>query len=591
MQGQRLKSAPKKNSENLGCPHFFPFACYTLSTKGIITGANQTEARMLGYKKEEMVGKSIFSFILPEQRAEAKKRFQQKLAGKHLPRADERIYVRKDGSKIHVAVQERIERDSQGRPAGIYGTMFNITNYKMIELDLKASEKLYKDLVEKAGIAILIDDKEGYFKYANRRYAEIFGYTLKEMRALSIPSLVHPDDLKRVMSYHRGRLHGKKVPARYEFKGIKKDGSIIYLEVDSAPIKEGKMAVGTRSYLWDITGRKKTEATLYESEERFRSIVEHSHEGILLIDENYKIIYANDELSRMSDYSHDEIIGKDFRDFLDEESRPLVADRYLRRQRGEKVSPRYEFSIIRKDGVKRRVEISSDVIKDASGKIRTVVQLLDITERKKAKEINHEMMKNLRKALNGTINVIALTVEARDPFTAGHQRRVADLARTIATEMGLPKDSIEAIRSAAIIHDLGKIHVPADILNKPTKLNEIEFNFIKAHPQVGYEILKDIELPWPVAEIIYQHHERWDGSGYPRGLSGQDILLEARILGVADVVEAMASHRPYRPPVGIKKALEELIENRGKLYDPEVVDACLRVFKKKKYEFKKIGTP
>jgi len=393
------------------------------------------------------------------------------------------------------------------------------------------------------------------------------------------------------MSYHRGRLHGKKVPARYEFKGIKKDGSIIYLEVDSAPIKEGKMAVGTRSYLWDITGRKKTEATLYESEERFRSIVEHSHEGILLIDENYKIIYANDELSRMSDYSHDEIIGKDFRDFLDEESRPLVADRYLRRQRGEKVSPRYEFSIIRKDGVKRRVEISSDVIKDASGKIRTVVQLLDITERKKAKEINHEMMKNLRKALNGTINVIALTVEARDPFTAGHQRRVADLARTIATEMGLPKDSIEAIRSAAIIHDLGKIHVPADILNKPTKLNEIEFNFIKAHPQVGYEILKDIELPWPVAEIIYQHHERWDGSGYPRGLSGQDILLEARILGVADVVEAMASHRPYRPPVGIKKALEELIENRGKLYDPEVVDACLRVFKKKKYEFKKIGTP
>ncbi|HQO76032.1 MAG TPA: HD domain-containing protein, partial [Candidatus Saccharicenans sp.] len=273
-------------------------------------------------------------------------------------------------------------------------------------------------------------------------------------------------------------------------------------------------------------------------------------------------------------------------DFLDEESRPLVADHYLRRQRGEKVPPRYEFNIVRKDGTKRRVEISSDVIKDATGKMRTVAQLLDITERKKAEELNNEMMKNLRKALDGTINVIALTVEARDPFTSGHQRRVADLARAIATEMGLPRDSIEAIRSAAIIHDLGKIHVPADILNKPSSLTEIEFNFIKVHPEVAYNILKDIEFPWPVAEIIYEHHERWNGSGYPRGLSGQNILLEARILAVADVVEAMASHRPYRPPLGIEKALEELVANSGRLYDPEVVEACLMVFRERHFTFK-----
>jgi len=305
-----------------------------------------------------------------------------------------------------------------------------------------------------------------------------------------------------------------------------------------------------------------------------------------MVDDNYKFIYCNDELCRMLGRSRHEIIGQDFRQFLDEESRSLVADRYLRRQRGEEVPPRYEFNIVKKDGAKRRVEISSDVIKDAAGKTRTVAQLLDITERKKSEEINQEMMKNLRKALNGTINVIASVVEARDPFTSGHQRRVADLARTIATEMKLPHDSIEAIRSAAIIHDLGKIQVPADILNKPSKLNEMEFNFIKAHPQVGYEILKDIEFPWPVAQIIYQHHERWDGSGYPQGLSDDEILLEARILAVADVVEAMASHRPYRPPLGIEKALEELSQNRGRLYDSEVVDACLRVFKEKNYAFK-----
>jgi len=563
-----------------------PFACHTLNTEGIITSVNQTESRMLGYKKEEMVGKSIFDFILPEQRLEARKRFQQKLAGKRLSREKDRIYLKKDGSKIYVAINDRIERDKQGEAIGVHTTMIDITDYKQMEADLRASEERYKDLVEKAGIAILIDDKEGNFKYVNKRYAEIFGYTVEEMKRLSIPSVVHPDDVKRVMSYHKERLQGKKVPSRYEFKGIKKDGSTIYLEVDTAVLREGKALVGTRSYLWDITERKKTEAALRESEEKFRSIVEYSHEGILMVDDNYKFIYCNDELCRMLGRSRHEIIGQDFRQFLDEESRSLVADRYLRRQRGEEVPPRYEFNIVKKDGAKRRVEISSDVIKDAAGKTRTVAQLLDITERKKSEEINQEMMKNLRKALNGTINVIASVVEARDPFTSGHQRRVADLARTIATEMKLPHDSIEAIRSAAIIHDLGKIQVPADILNKPSKLNEMEFNFIKAHPQVGYEILKDIEFPWPVAQIIYQHHERWDGSGYPQGLSDDEILLEARILAVADVVEAMASHRPYRPPLGIEKALEELSQNRGRLYDSEVVDACLRVFKEKNYAFK-----
>ncbi len=563
-----------------------PVACHILTTEGIITKVNQTEARLLGYRKEEMVGKSIFDFILPEQRPEAKKRFQQKLAGKRLPRAKDRIMVRKDGSKIQLAVNDLIERDDQGKPTAVYSTMFDITDYKKIEADLRKTEERYKDLVEKAGIAILIDDQQGNFIYANKRYAELFGYSADEIKNLSIFSVVHPDDLEKVRSYHRGRLAGKKVPDRYEFKGTKKDGSIIYVEVNSAAIKEDRKTVGTRSYLWDITERKKAEEVVRESEELFRSIVEHSHDGILSIDESYRIIYCNGELVQNLGYAPDEILGRDFRDFLDEESRPLVADHYRRRQKGEKIPPRYEFNIVRKDGTKRRVEISSDVIKDAAGKMRTVAQLLDITDRKKAEDLNQEMMKNLRKALDSTINVIALTVEARDPFTSGHQRRVADLARAIATQMGLPKDSIEAIRSAAIIHDLGKINVPADILNKPSSLTEIEFNFIKVHPQVAYNILKDIEFPWPIAEIIYEHHERWDGSGYPRGLAGQNILLEARILAVADVVEAMASHRPYRPPLGIDQALKELVENRGRLYDPEVVDACLLVFREKHFAFK-----
>jgi putative nucleotidyltransferase with HDIG domain len=178
-----------------------------------------------------------------------------------------------------------------------------------------------------------------------------------------------------------------------------------------------------------------------------------------------------------------------------------------------------------------------------------------------------------------------LTVERRDPYTAGHQHRVANLAAAIANEIGLSEEQIDGVRMASVIHDLGKIHVPAEILSRPGRLTENEFSIIKTHPQTGYDILKTEEFPWPVAQIVLQHHERMDGSGYPSSLSGEEILLEARILAVADVVEAMASHRPYRPALGIDKALEEISKNKGVLYDAKVADACLRLFTEKGFKF------
>jgi putative two-component system response regulator len=196
-------------------------------------------------------------------------------------------------------------------------------------------------------------------------------------------------------------------------------------------------------------------------------------------------------------------------------------------------------------------------------------------------------MKKLENAMNGIVRAIAHTVETRDPYTAGHQRRVADLAVALAGAVGFEEDMIEAVRMAAIIHDLGKISVPAEILSKPSRLTVNEFNLIKEHPQVGYDILKDIEFPWEIATMVYQHHEKLDGSGYPLGLSGQDILPESRVLTVADVVEAMASHRPYRPGLGIDIALEEIEKNRGRLYDPEVTAACHALFREGRFSFEK----
>jgi PAS domain S-box-containing protein len=209
----------------------------------------------------------------------------------------------------------------------------------------------------------------------------------------------------------------------------------------------------------------------------------------------------------------------------------------------------------------------------------------ELAERKQAQVELQQSYTKLEKALEGTIHTLASATEMRDPYTAGHQRRVTQLACAIANEMGLPEEQIEGLRMAGLIHDVGKINVPADILSKPGRLNEIEFGLIKMHPQVGHDILKAVEFPWPVAQIVLQHHERMDGSGYPYRLSGEEITLEARILAVADVVEAMASHRPYRPARGIDEALEEISQGRGCLYDAEAVDACLRLFTEKGFRF------
>lgn len=208
-----------------------------------------------------------------------------------------------------------------------------------------------------------------------------------------------------------------------------------------------------------------------------------------------------------------------------------------------------------------------------------VLTLADITAQRKAEEERLHSLKQLTQAMTGIIQALASTIEMRDPYTAGHQRRVAQLATAIAEKMKLPPEKIEAIKLAAEVHDIGKIHVPAEILSKPGKISEVEFNLIKTHPQVGYEVLKNIDFPWPIADIVHQHHERLDGSGYPQGLKNGQILLEARIIAVADVVEAMASHRPYRPAKKIQEALQEINLKKGKIYDPQVVKACLQLFR------------
>jgi HD-GYP domain-containing protein (c-di-GMP phosphodiesterase class II) len=209
----------------------------------------------------------------------------------------------------------------------------------------------------------------------------------------------------------------------------------------------------------------------------------------------------------------------------------------------------------------------------------------EIAERQLTEEKLQRSYAKLQKNLDETVHAMSLTAEKRDPYTAGHQKRTTELALALAGEMGLSEHQIKGVQMAGLIHDMGKISIPAEILSKPGKLNEVEIQLVRRHPQAAFEILKKIDFPWPVDLIVLQHHEKMDCSGYPQGLAGEEILLEARILCVADVVESIDSHRPYRPGLGIDKALEEISKNRGILYDPDVVDACLRLFKEKNFQY------
>jgi PAS domain S-box-containing protein len=254
--------------------------------------------------------------------------------------------------------------------------------------------------------------------------------------------------------------------------------------------------------------------------------------------------------------------------------------------KGEEAAISDESILVSKKGKKTPIDPRLEPIKDDSGNISgAVLAFTDVTARLLAKEELKRSFEQQKIAMEGTVRAIAYTIETRDPYTAGHQRRVTKLACTIGEEMRLSKDQIEGLRMSGELHDIGKIYVPAEILSKPGQISEAEYTIIKTHSQVGHDILKTIEFPWPVARIVLQHHERIDGSGYPFGLKGEEILLEAKILAVADVLEAMATHRPYRPALSIEESLEEITKNKGKLYDSKVVDICIKIFKEKKFKF------
>ena len=327
--------------------------------------------------------------------------------------------------------------------------------------------------------------------------------------------------------------------------------------------------------------RLEVDLSVRESEQRFRAIVEQSVAAVYVIQDG-KLVYINPRMRELFGYGAEEPFDPDPLAYLKESERARVVEKMRDRMAG-KGEPAYSVIARRKDGTEFTLGLHASLIA-YNGNPAIIAIAQDITERERAQTAARQHLERLERAMRGTIGVISTIIEFRDPYTHGHERRVGEIAAAIATEMALDPDRVEGIRVAGNLHDVGKIGAPAELLAKPTRLSPAEYALIKGHAQSGYEILKGVDFPWPVALVALQHHERLDGSGYPQGLKNGAIILEARIMAVADTVEAMSSHRPYRPGLGIDKALAEIERGRGVQYDADAAEACLRLFRERDFK-------
>jgi PAS domain S-box-containing protein/putative nucleotidyltransferase with HDIG domain len=559
-----------------------------------IVDVNPFLVEMLGYSKEEFLGKKLWEVGAFKNIQEARSAFT-KLQSEHYIRYEDMPLEAKDGKLISVEFVSNVYQVDhtnviQCNIRDISARKNAERTSQRAEESLARGERKYSQLVEKMQEGVWIIDKEALILFANPRMAEILGCTVDEMQGTPLFSFMDERGAtiaKRLLERcHQGIIE------QHDFEVMRKDGTLINAILETSPMSdESGNYTGVLGCVTDITKRKQAEQALKDNvevlaalEKTYGIIVESAAEGILIVNtETKRFKYANPAIIRMLGYSQEEFKEIAIGD-LSPKDWPNHMISQLEAQVTGETTMLAGIPCLRKDGTVLFADIkTSGALLD--GIKCNVGFFTNVSERIRADGERRQNTAKLLKAMDAIIKVLAMTVEVRDPYTSGHQQRVSSLSTSIAHEIGLPAAQIEGIRIAGIVHDIGKMYVPSEILSKPGQLTEIEFSMIKMHSQAGYDILKIVEFPWPIAQTVLQHHERMDGSGYPGHLLGKDIILEARILAVADVVEAMASHRPYRPALGIDKALEEISKKKGILYDAEVVDVCLKLFNEEGFKF------
>ena len=547
-----------------------------LNREGTITYENPAVEKILGLKREERIGATGFENLHPDDFKLVADTYKSLLTDINAPvqRADLR-FRHVDGSwRIFETVASNLIHDNV-----IEGV---IINFRDVTERKKAEEmlRLISKAVESSGDAIGIADARGNHFYQNQAFTELFGYTLDELKDGGVQEKIYGDQ-NVARDVFSTIMKGNSWSG--EIEDITKSGRriTVLLRADAIKDDQGNI-IGLLAINTDITDRKKTEEEVFT----LASIVRSSSEMVNLATLDEKMVFLNDAGSRMlgidpdqiGDYSIADIIPGPYVSKIRDEVIPALLS-------GNNWEGDLQYRNVKTGALTDVHALTFTIRYTATGAPIYLANVsLDITERKMAEQKLQLTLESLKKAVGTTIQVLVSALESRDPYTAGHQSRVADLACAIAAEMALSEDQIEGIRMAGAIHDIGKLSVPAEILTKPSKLTKLEFSLIKQHSSSGFEMLKDVASPWPLAEIVHQHHERIDGTGYPRNLKGDEILIEARILAVADVVESMASHRPYRASLGVEAALEEIERNKGVLYDRDVVDACIKLFTEKGYQ-------
>jgi len=463
-----------------------------------------------------------------------------------------------------------------------------INDRQLAEAEKNRSEQRFRRAFDASPIPVQIYSLDTrMLRSINKAHERTFGYSAAELQhELDWFDKIFPDPVIL-----------KQVKTRWEAdiqRAILAGPTMIITSPElSLPCKDGTILV-VRAFMsvtgddivvqWEnLTDIKKAQADLVENEEKFRNLIEQTLTGIY-VTQDRKIVYANPRLTEILGWRKEELLGKDSLEIFADlpESKKLILDERAQLDSGARSVAR-QIPYRSRDGKDIVLGIHASIgVWD--GRPCTIVMCQDITERKHAEEKIAAYITQLEGTMRGTLQAVANMVDMRDPYTAGHERRVGIIAADIAREMGWAEEKCQNLQLIGLVHDIGKIAIPAEILSKPGRLTPLEYQIIQTHAEKGYEILKHMEFPLPIAEIIREHHERMDGSGYPQGLKGENILPEARILAVADVLESMASHRPYRPALGLDAALKEIEGHRITWFDPDVVDAMLRLLRDKGYQ-------
>jgi len=466
-----------------------------------------------------------------------------------------------------------------------------------IETTLEITDKVlfeerFKTIFNQSTIGLTITDIDGKVLLSNPARCKMLGFTEEEMLKKNFKEYIYEEDLTEDLRNYEKLIKGEINSYKSDLRVKRKDGSIGWNRIYVSKVTDlnGNFLYSI-ALIEDITEQKELEIKNIFHEMRLRAIFEQTSVGITVIDREGNLIEFNKAFQNMLGYSEDELRNKNIKNFTFPDDIKENFDLLRSALEGKIEKYIIEKRYVRKDGEIVWGRINSSVIKDKDGNILYLLSIIeDITDRKYKELKLKEKEENLEKIFKQTTFALSKLIELKEYYTYGHQRRVSELGVLVARKMGLDEDRINCIKYAGLLHDIGKVEVPIEILNKPSKLTKNELDLIKLHSYYGYEILNKIDFPYPIAEVVYQHHERIDGSGYPRGLKDKEILLEAKILSVCDVVEAISSQRVYRDKLPVDMIIDELSRNKGIKYDEKVVDAIIEILKENNYDLNKIYT-